>query len=169
MVAIPEFGTNTLNPGEQFVVLLQGTTNYLPTNILANNRYTMALNLSNLVNRELFAVVTSANGNALVQNYSLLNSPSTVATVKSNLNLTGPKITSAETMGSGAFQLKFTSTNTPPLFYVLSTTDLALPAADWTVRGMATNTGPGQFLFTDTKATADRRFYKIRWMLSGTH
>jgi hypothetical protein len=168
MVAINEFGTNTLNPGEQFVVVLQGSTNYLPANIATNSRYAMALGLSILVNRELFAVVTSANGNALVQNYSLLNSPSTVATVKSNLNLTGPKLSSAKTMGSGAFQLKFSSTNTPPLFYVLSTTNLTVPQADWTVRGMATNTGPGQFQFTDTKATADRRFYRIRWQLSGT-
>jgi hypothetical protein len=166
MIAINNFGTNTLGKGEQFVVIMQGSTNYLPANIVTNHRYAMALSLSNLVNRELFAVVTSANGNALVQNYSLLNSPSTVATVQSNLNLTRPEITSARTLGSGAFQLEFSSTNNPPLFYVLSTTNVALPPADWTVRGRATNTAPGQFQFTDTKASSDRRFYRIRWMLS---
>jgi hypothetical protein len=166
MITIDNFGTNTLNRGEQFVVIFQGSTNYLPANIVTNNRFAMALSLSNLVNRELFAVVTSANGNAEVQNYSLLNSPSTVAMVQSNLSLTRPKITDAKTLVSGAFQLGFTSTNNPPLFYVVSSTNVMSPLADWTVRGRATNTAPGQFQFTDTKATADRRFYRIRWMLS---
>jgi hypothetical protein len=166
MISVDSFGSNTLNSGEPFVVILQGSTNYLPANIYTNRHYAMALSLSNLVNREVFAVVTSQDGHSVVNNYSLLNAPSTVATVQSNLNLTPPKIVSAQNLPSGAFQLSFTSANNPPLFYILSTTNLALPLADWTLRGKATNTAPGQFQYTDTKNTANQRYYRIRWMLS---
>lgn len=168
MITIDNFGSNTLNSGQQFVVVLQGDTNDLPSDIASNNLYAMDLSLSNLVNRELFAVVTSTDGKSVVQNYSLLNSPSIVAPVQSNLNFTAPNIASATPLGSGAIQLGFSSSNVPPLFYVMSTTNVALPQADWTIRGMASNTGPGQFQFTDPKATDQQRFYRLRWMLSGT-
>lgn len=169
MITIDNFGSNTLTPGEQFVVVLQGSTNDLPPDIATNNHYVMDLSLSNLVNRELFVVVTSMDGHSVVQNYSLLNAPSTVAAVQTNVNVTAPKIASAKPVGPNAFQLGFSSTNVPPLFYILSSTNVASPLADWTVRGIASNSAPGQFQFTDQKATNHQRFYRLRWMLSGTH
>jgi formylglycine-generating enzyme required for sulfatase activity/N-acetylneuraminic acid mutarotase len=62
----------------------------------------------------------------------------------------------------GAFQLAFTSnpngTNT-----VLTTTNVTLPLANWTVLGVVPEFSPGLFLFTDTQATNNtRRFYRLR-------
>ena len=165
MITINNFGTNTLRSGEEFVVVLQGSTDYLPDTIVTNHRYVVNLGLSNLVNRELFAVVTSTSSDAVVTDFSLLNMPSAVATVQSNLNFSRPTIATAKKLASGAFQLGFSSTNTPALFYVLSTTNAALPMSAWTVRGTATSTAPGQFQFTDTKAAENQRFYRIRWLL----
>jgi hypothetical protein len=165
VISVPRFGTNILNPGQQFVLILQGGTNSLPPNIYTNHLYAMDLSLSNLVNREVFAAVTSQDSHTIVHNYSLLNAPSTVATVQSNLDLAVPKIVSAQKLPSGAFQLAFTSTNKPALFYIMSSTNISLPLADWTLRGQGTNIGPGQYQYTDTKNTADQRFYRIRWTL----
>jgi hypothetical protein len=91
LITITNFGTNLLNSGEQFVVILEGSASYLPGNIATNHHY-MFLNQSNLVDRELFAVVTSSvttsNRTVLVHNYTLLNAPPTVArTVSPQLSL----------------------------------------------------------------------------------
>jgi hypothetical protein len=71
-------------------------------------------------------------------------------------NLTNP------TMLGGAFQFAFTNTPGAP-FSVLSTTNVALPLTNWTLRGPATETTPGQFQFTDPQATnSPQRFYRVR-------
>ena len=59
-----------------------------------------------------------------------------------------PPNLSNPTMLGGTFQFAFT--NTPgATFTVLSTTNVALPLTNWTLRGPATETTPGQFQFTD--------------------
>jgi len=46
---------------------------------------------------------------------------------------------------------------------VLATTNLSLPLSNWTVVGMASNTGPGQFQFTSQPTTNDSQlFYVVR-------
>ncbi len=65
-------------------------------------------------------------------------------------------------LSDGAFQ--FAWTNTPgSVNIVLSTTNPALPLANWTVLGGASETSAGQFQCTDTQATnSPRRFYRVR-------
>jgi hypothetical protein len=79
LIAVSNFGTNVLNSGQQFVVILEGSASDLPAEIATNGHY-VYLNQSNLVDRELFAVLTSSNGGFLVHSFSLLNSPPIVAT-----------------------------------------------------------------------------------------
>lgn len=62
--------------------------------------------------------------------------------------------------GNGSFQLTFT--NTPSTTYtVLSTTNIAFSATNWTNLGTATDSVPGQFQFTDSHATNATRFYRL--------
>ena len=62
---------------------------------------------------------------------------------------------------SGAFQFAFT--NTPgSTFTVLASSNPALPMANWTVLGTATEISPGQYQFTDLQATNSQCFYRIR-------
>jgi len=54
-------------------------------------------------------------------------------------------------------------TNAPNLdFTVLTSTNVALPLADWTVLGNIPEISPGQYQFTDPGATNfQRRFYRV--------
>jgi DNA-binding beta-propeller fold protein YncE len=74
-----------------------------------------------------------------------------------------PALVSPAMLANGMFQFAF-SNNTPGAsFTVLSTTNLALPLADWTVLGPPTNSAPGLFQFTTPASTNDpQRFYRVR-------
>jgi len=63
--------------------------------------------------------------------------------------------------GTGAFQ--FTFTNAPEAdFTVLTSTNLALPLANWTVLGEVMQPAPGQYQFTDPQAATNAvRFYRV--------
>jgi hypothetical protein len=62
---------------------------------------------------------------------------------------------------SGALQ--FTFRNTPGLsFTILSATDLAVGVADWVSLGLAIETSPGRYQFTDTTMNGPERFYRVR-------
>lgn len=63
---------------------------------------------------------------------------------------------------NGAFQFSFT--NTPGASCtVLASTDPALPTANWSVLGVATEISPGQYQFTDLQATNNPQcFYRVR-------
>jgi predicted outer membrane repeat protein len=53
-------------------------------------------------------------------------------------------------------------TNTPyAVFSILTSTNLALPLADWTVLGTPAEILPGQFEFIDTSATNPAQFYRV--------
>jgi hypothetical protein len=74
---------------------------------------------------------------------------------------TPPRLTGVAIAGD-TFQFSFTNTPGAP-FTVLSTTNIALPLTNWTVRGSVTEISPGQFQFTDSQATGiTRRFYLVR-------
>lgn len=64
----------------------------------------------------------------------------------------------------GAIQLGFTSVPIPgATFTVYATTNVALPLANWTALGGATDYLPGHFQFTDLQATNHQlRFYRVR-------
>jgi hypothetical protein len=62
----------------------------------------------------------------------------------------------------GAFHLGFTNLNGLS-FTVLATTNLGLPLSNWTALGVASETPPGQYQFTDLQATnSPQRFYRVR-------
>jgi len=71
--------------------------------------------------------------------------------------LLGPAVDS-----NGGYQLNFTNISGAP-FTVLGAGDISLPSSNWTVLGLATETVPGQFQFTDTTATnSAQRYYRAR-------
>ena len=72
------------------------------------------------------------------------------------------RLTGVALLGNGSFQFGFTNLSGVP-FTALGTTNLSLPASNWTVLGQATEILPGQFQFTDRAATNfPYRFYQIR-------
>jgi hypothetical protein len=75
MITVTNFGTNVLNRGQKFVVILQGDASHLPSNI-SNYVY---LNRPDLLGKQLFAYVASTNNHMRVDNYTLLNTTPRVA------------------------------------------------------------------------------------------
>jgi len=65
--------------------------------------------------------------------------------------------------GSGTGTFLFTFTNAPDAdFTVLTSTNVALPLAIWTVLGEVMQPAPGQYEFTDPQATTNAmRFYRV--------
>jgi hypothetical protein len=56
----------------------------------------------------------------------------------------------------------FSFINTPPLFSVLTSTNLALPLAEWTLLGPPKEVSPGVFQFTGLSQTNSQQFYQVR-------
>ena len=86
-----------------------------------------------------------------------------IATDNKVYAFTVPKypITLTNWSASGTFQFSFT--NAPGLdFTVLQTTNIALPATNWTSLGSATEVSPGQFQFTDSQPVTSERFYRVQ-------
>jgi len=68
----------------------------------------------------------------------------------------------ARRLADGSVQFAFTDNPGAP-FTVLTATNPALPLANWTRLGGATEVLPGQFQFTDLQATnSPRRVYRVR-------
>jgi hypothetical protein len=65
--------------------------------------------------------------------------------------------------GDGTFVLGFTNVSGAP-FTVLSSTNVVVPASEWTVLGQASEVLPGQFRFSDAQAVNRDavRFYRLR-------
>lgn len=62
----------------------------------------------------------------------------------------------------GAMQLGFTN-SADPTFTVLAATNINSPITNWSILGLASQTAPGQFQFTDAGATnISPRFYRVR-------
>lgn len=77
------------------------------------------------------------------------------------LNLPAPQLAGTKVTG-GSFNLSFTNI-TGTTFTVLATTNLAFAVTNWTVLGIATDSVPGQFQFTDSQAATNKvRFYRAR-------
>jgi FtsP/CotA-like multicopper oxidase with cupredoxin domain/sugar lactone lactonase YvrE len=73
-----------------------------------------------------------------------------------------PILINARMVTNGVFQFGFTNANLNATFTVLSTTNLEVPLANWTVIGAASNISPGVLQFTDLNATNAARFYVVR-------
>lgn len=75
---------------------------------------------------------------------------------------TAIKLSSAAKLSSGAFQIGVSNAVGASLT-ALASTNVTLPATNWTVIGPMTESPPGQFKFTDTQATnISKRFYRVR-------
>jgi hypothetical protein len=73
-----------------------------------------------------------------------------------------PPVLENITRSGGSFQFTFTSESVAD-FTVLTSTNLALPLASWTVLGEVMQPAPGQYQFTDPQATTNAvRFYRVR-------
>jgi hypothetical protein len=96
--------------------------------------------------------------------YLLPLSPADITTLDV-LGYNGPGLAAPRVAGTklvnGNFQLKFA--NTPGTsFTVLATTNLAVHLTNWAVLGTPTENPTGLFQFTDTSATNQQRYYKVR-------
>jgi hypothetical protein len=73
-----------------------------------------------------------------------------------------PVLANPQLLGNGLFQFGFTNYTTGVSFTVLTTTNLALPLANWTVLGAPTNLAPGVFQFTTPAPAGEpQRFYCV--------
>jgi DNA-binding beta-propeller fold protein YncE len=72
-----------------------------------------------------------------------------------------PVLTGGNISGNGAFQFCFTN-NQGVSFSVWTSPDMTLPFTNWTLLGILTNDGSGQFQFTDPAATNNSQgYYRI--------
>jgi hypothetical protein len=89
-----------------------------------------------------------------------------VASTSSVLNISVPipvaeVLTGARKTNGGPFLFSFTN-NVGVLCGVMATTNLALPLANWSILGAASEMSPGRFQFADLQATnSPRRFYRV--------
>jgi sugar lactone lactonase YvrE len=84
----------------------------------------------------------------------------TVPVTQNAVPVTPPILTGAQLTG-GVFSFAF-SNNQGASFTVWTTTNVALPLADWTVAGTPTNNGSGLYQFaTPTSANDVERFYRV--------
>jgi hypothetical protein len=75
---------------------------------------------------------------------------------------TPPTLTGVQALSNGAIQFSFRN-NPSASFTVLSTTNISLPLATWTVVGPATNISSDLFEFTSQPTTNDQqRYYTVR-------
>jgi hypothetical protein len=73
-----------------------------------------------------------------------------------------PTLASTKALPNTPLQLAFTS-RYGSVFSVIATGNVAAPLSAWPVIGVATETSPGQFQFTDSQATnLAQRFYRLR-------
>ena len=84
----------------------------------------------------------TANTNARSRTGNITLLGQTIAVTQANVAVTSPSISGAEILVSGAFQMSFNS-QSGVSFTVLSTTNLALPVARWSVLGAAVETPAG--------------------------
>jgi hypothetical protein len=68
----------------------------------------------------------------------------------------------AKILTNNWFQFSFTN-SAGAQFAALTSTNLALPASNWTALGVVPEISPGQFQYTDPQVTnSPRRFYRTR-------
>lgn len=96
------------------------------------------------------------------------NPPGHQLTLSGTLSASGNVQANAAGADSGisaaapSFQLTFTDDTPGASFSVLATTNLSLPAENWSVVGQPVQTGPGVFQFVDAGSTNQpQRFYRV--------
>jgi sugar lactone lactonase YvrE len=108
-----------------------------------------------------FSFTTNA-GSARTGHITLLGLSVPITQVSQAMIGTPPALTSVQMLGGGVLQFAFTN-NPGAVFTVLSTTDVSLPLAEWTVVGSPAYVGSNVFQFTSQPTTNDQqRFYTVR-------
>jgi hypothetical protein len=138
-------------------VVLPPTENLLPPFTPTSDQ--TWLTITGITNGVVSFSFTANTGSARTAHITLLGQ---TIPITQGLIGTPPNLTGARMLRNGVLQFAFT--NTPGAsFTVVSTTNLSLPFANWTVVGAASNTAPGQFQFTSQPTTNDpQRFYGVR-------
>jgi hypothetical protein len=107
-----------------------------------------------------YSVASPAAGNAGTYTVIVTATETGISTAASFLvaiGAGGPSITSQSLLSNGQFHLRF-SGSSDAVYTVLASSDLKT----WTVIGLATQTSPGVFDFTDVNSTAYKwRFYSV--------
>jgi NHL repeat len=117
------------------------------------------LTITGITNGVVSFAFTANTGPARTAHIQLLGQ--TIA-ITQGLIGTPPNLTDVQTLGNGAIQFSFTN-NPSASFTVLTTTNISLPLASWTVVGSATNVSSDLFQFTSQPTTNDQqRYYTIR-------
>lgn len=154
---------NSTYPGEAFVFVRENGQWTLNTNLTASDGlpgdgfgFSVAVNGDCLAVGARFADLaqTGLDEGAV---YFYLNLPPAPAASAPPIFLLAPT-----RLPNGFFQFNFT--NAPGRsFSALASTNVALPASNWTALGAPTEISPGQFQFTDAQATnGPYRFYRVR-------
>jgi streptogramin lyase len=104
-----------------------------------------------------FAFTANISGSSRTANITLLGHTNQIT----QATLTPLILTDITILSNGTFHFVFTN-NQLPSFTVLTATNLLLPMTNWTVLGIPTSNGSGQYQFTDPTATnGSQRFYRI--------
>ena len=117
------------------------------------------LTIAGITNGVVSFGFTANTGPARTAHISLLGQ---TISITQGLIGTPPNLTGVQMLANGAIQFSFTN-NPSASFTVLSTTNISLPLANWTVVGSATNISSDLFQFTSQPTTNDRqRYYRVR-------
>ncbi len=116
------------------------------------------LTISGVTNGVVGFAFTTNSGPARTAHIQLLGQ---TISVGQGLIGTPPQLTGVQMLGNGEIQFSFTN-NPSASFTVLSTTNISLPLANWTVDGQATNISSDLFQFTSQPTVNDRqRYYTV--------
>jgi hypothetical protein len=128
------------------------------TNVLtaANGSNCFTVTFTNTIPAGRFITATATDAATNTSEFSACVQVMSVAPAR-------PYLTSAMSLANGAFQFAFTDPSGAS-FTVLSSTNVSLPASNWTVLGSALPVGGGLYQFIDPDATNhSQRFYQLRW------
>jgi hypothetical protein len=137
-------------------VVLPATANLLGT--FAPTSDQTWLSITGVANGVVNFAFTANSGPARTAHIRLLGQ---AIAITQGLIGTSPNLTAVQMLSNGAIQFSFTN-NPSASFTVLSSTNLSLPLADWTVVGSATNVSSDLFQFTSQPTPNDQqRFYTV--------
>jgi hypothetical protein len=106
-----------------------------------------------------FAFTANPGSSSRTAHITLLGQP--ISITQAAVAVTPPTLFGVTTPGNGTFQFAF-SNNQGVTFTVLTTTNLLLPMAGWTVAGVPANIAPGLFQFSTAITNGPQRFYRVR-------
>jgi glucuronoarabinoxylan endo-1,4-beta-xylanase len=157
---------STFNPSPNVYVSAYTGSNTLVVVAVNTNSVSVsqAFSISGMTVPFMIPTVTSSNLSMVQQASIPVTSGNFTATLPAGSTTTFVSASSPALVNTlwtnGTFQFSFAG-SAPLQYTVLTTTNLSLPLADWTVAGSATNTGSNNYTFTVPVATNAGAFYEI--------